>query len=60
MKKNKIQLFKNTKGKWQWRLRWSNGEIGASSEVYTTKRGAFKSAKKMFSYLWKFKDWVIE
>lgn len=47
-KNKKIQVFKNSGGKWQWQLRWANGEIGAHSEMYTTKHGARKSAFKIF------------
>ena len=62
MKKNKVEVFKNSKGKWQWRIRWSNGEIGSHSEVYTRCYGARKSAKKLYSYLnklfWDF--WILK
>jgi len=32
----KIEMFENTKGKWQWRLRAGNGEILAHSEEYSS------------------------
>ena len=51
MKRCKIVVFKNKKGKWQFRGVWANGEIGFHSEVYTTKHGAVKSAKKLWGML---------
>ena len=60
MKKPKITVFKGKRGRWYWHLVWANGEIGASSEAYTKKHGAFKSAKKLFTCLMgKHLDWKL-
>jgi len=41
----KVELFCDRAKKWRWRIRYQNGRIAASSEAYSSKAKALKSAK---------------
>ena len=39
-----IEVLKGKKGKWYWRLKYSNGRILAHSETYSSRHQAKKTA----------------
>lgn len=41
----RIQLFRNVKRKWQWRLRSRFGKVLAHSESYSSKASCRKTAR---------------
>ena len=44
---SKFEIFQDTQGEYRWRLKAANGEIVASSEGYTSRESAHRSAEKM-------------
>lgn len=48
MKKNRIQVLKNKRGKWFWRIRWSNSKIACMAEDYELKTNCTRVAKMLF------------
>lgn len=44
---NVFEIFKDSRGEYRWRLKARNGEIVASSEGYTTKYSAQRSAQRV-------------
>jgi len=43
----KLELFLDRAGRWRWRARYSNGRIAATSEAYSSKSTARKSAEAL-------------
>jgi len=44
---NVFEIFKDRRGEYRWRLKARNGEVVASSEGYTTKYSAQRSAQRV-------------
>ena len=42
-----VEVLKGKKGKWYWRLKYSNGRILAHSEIYSAKYQAVKTARNL-------------
>lgn len=43
----KVQIFKNARGKWQWRLRYGNGRISCTPhEDFASKRNAMQNLER--------------
>lgn len=42
-----VEMFKDVKEKWHWRLRARNAEILASSEAYSSRAEAWTTANKL-------------
>ena len=48
----KIEVLKNKRSKWYWRLVAANGKVLAHSETYSSKQMALKTAKKIAAYVY--------
>jgi uncharacterized protein YegP (UPF0339 family) len=44
-----VEVFKGSDGQYRWRLRADNGEILASSEAYSSRGKARKTAQKIYA-----------
>jgi uncharacterized protein YegP (UPF0339 family) len=44
---SKFEIFEDGQGEFRWRLKAANGEIVATSEGYTSRESAHRSAEKM-------------
>ncbi len=44
---SKFEIYEDSAGEFRWRLKAANGEDVASSEGYSTREAAHRSAEKM-------------
>ena len=57
----KIEVYKDKKGEWRWRVRARNGRVLADSgEGYKRKRQCVHAIIAMAGIMWSVVDWAIE
>jgi uncharacterized protein YegP (UPF0339 family) len=48
MRRDRIEVYKDLKGEWRWRIKARNGEIIAdSAEGYTRRWSAWRAARRL-------------